>query len=387
LGVEKLSLVTVIGAGPAGLRCAELIANEGFEVTVLEEHTTVGRPVQCAGLVSETGLSELELGLNQEDYVVNSIYGAKMVSPHNVVLKVRKKKPVAQVIDRFKFDQLLYKRALKAGAKVALGTKLIDITESSLFLEAKGRGELMKSNVVVAADGPNSLVRNTTHPKIGGESFVHGFQYRVEGSFDKKMVELHFGSYAKGFFAWVIPESETIARIGIGAKLGQDIEKRMKVFMQEKKFDVKILSKSSALIPVINPLKQLVGTNTLLLGDAAFQTKATTGGGIVMGLNAAEIAAESVANNLKHNSPLKEYENNIAPVNKELALHWKIRAYLNSLNDHKLDDLFAKAKNAGIEAFLEEHGDMDKPSRFVKKILLKPRLWGLAPTAMRFILG
>jgi hypothetical protein len=30
---------------------------------------------------------------------------------------------------------------------------------------------------------------------------------------------------------------------------------------------------------------------------------------------------------------------------------------------------------------------MDKPSKFVKKMLLKPSLWGLAPAAMRFALS
>jgi geranylgeranyl reductase family protein len=382
-----MALVNVVGAGPVGLRCAALLAKEGFETEVLEEHSTIGRPVQCAGLVSREGFLDLNLGLEEQDFVLNKVFGARIFSPHGTVIEVRKKKPVAMVIDRFKFDQLLYKQALKANVSVKLNSKLIDFRNGNLFLEAKGHGELKKAKIVVGADGPNSIIRHSIYPKIGTESFVHALQYRIEGSFDEKMVEVHFGSYARGFFAWVIPESSGVARIGLGAKLGRDVEKHLKIFLHEKNIEGKILSKSSALIPIREPLKNAVEGNALLLGDAGFHTKATTGGGIVMGLEAAAVAAETVANNLKHHSSLAQYNKNLSQLNRELSIHWKIYSYLNSLKVDDLDKLFLKAKNAGIEQFLEEHGNMDKPSKFVKKMLLKPSLWGLAPAAMRFALS
>ena len=382
-----MALVNVVGAGPVGLRCATLLAREGFETEVLEEHSNIGKPVQCAGLISREGLSGLKLGIEEQDFALNWIFGARIFSPHGTVLEVKKRKPVAMVIDRLKFDQLLYKQALKANVSVKLNSKLIDFRNGNLFLETNGHGELKKSKIVVGADGPNSIIRHCIYPKIGGESFVHALQYRIEGTFDEKMVEVHFGSYARGFFAWVIPESSGVARIGLGAKLGRDVEKHLRIFLSEKKIEGKVLSKSSALIPIREPLKNAIAGNALLLGDAGFHTKATTGGGIVMGLEAASVAAETIANHLKHQSSLAQYDKNLSQVNRELSIHWKIYSYINSLNEDALDKLFVKAKNAGIEQFLEEHGDMDRPSKFVKKMLLKPSLWGLAPTAMRFVLS
>jgi len=384
---SEMALVTVVGAGPVGLRVAGLVAEQGFEATVLEEHASVGRPVQCAGLVSKTGLDELGLGLKEEDFVQNKVYGARIFSPNNTVLEIKKRKPVALVIDRLAFDRLLQKQATEKGAKVKAGTKVIDFRNSSLFLETKGHGEMIKSSIVVGADGANSVIRHGMHPGIGSESFIHSLQYRMEGSFDPKMVEVYFGGYAKGFFSWVVPESEKVARVGLGTRLGQDIEKRMKVFLHDKKVEGRILGKSSALIPIRQPLKEVSSDNTLLVGDAAFQAKATTGGGIVMGLAAAEKAAEAIAGKLKHGSPLKEYDGKIAGIRKELSLHWKIYSYIHSMDESSRDNLFAKAKKAGLEAFLEEQGDMDRPSRFVKKMMLKPRLWGLAPTLLRFAIG
>ena len=45
--------VAVVGAGPAGLYAALLLAEEGFDVGVLEEHSVVGVPAHCTGVISD----------------------------------------------------------------------------------------------------------------------------------------------------------------------------------------------------------------------------------------------------------------------------------------------------------------------------------------------
>ena len=42
--------IVVIGAGPAGLHAARLLAERGLDVIVLEEHEAVGQPVHCTGI-------------------------------------------------------------------------------------------------------------------------------------------------------------------------------------------------------------------------------------------------------------------------------------------------------------------------------------------------
>jgi hypothetical protein len=55
------------------------------------------------------------------------------------------------------------------------------------------------------------------------------------------------------------------------------------------------------------------------------------------------------------------------------------------MKPEQLDVLFRKAKAAGIEAFLAQYGDMDNPSKFMRKMLFKPKMWGLLPTALRMV--
>ena len=162
--------------------------------------------------------------------------------------------------------------------------------------------------------------------------------------------------------------------------MGENPAENLKAFIEKKGLVLDVLDKTGGLIPISRPLKNLCWQKTLLAGDAAFQTKASTGGGIIMGLKAANACAKTIVNHLKNNKSLSDYNSNIAEINKELSIHWKIHSYLNGLGNRQIDELFQKAKKAGIEEFLQEYGDMDNPSRFFGKVLGRPKLWGLLPT-------
>jgi len=375
-----LGIVNIIGAGPIGLHCAALLAEEGFEISVFEEHSTVGRPVQCAGLISRSGIEDQKIELGNS--VLNEVKGAKIFSPGGEFLTIERNETVAYVVDRFLFDQMFFKKAKRLGCEIKTESKLIDVRGNSLFMQSNGHGELLKSKITVGADGAHSVVRHAIFPKLFEKDFVHAMQIRAEGKFDKTLAEMHFGSFAPGFFAWVVPESSTVARIGLGVKPGNNPGDSLKEFLGQKYPNVRTLSKSSALIPIAQPAKELVSDSVLLVGDAAAQTKATTGGGLIFGLRASEACAEAISNYLKHRHPLANYARNLQDVNKDLALHWKLHNYIQGLKPKKFDSLIRKAKDAGVEEFLQDFGDMDKPSLFLRKMLLKPKMWGLVPAAL-----
>jgi len=374
--------VCIVGGGPAGLKTAIDCQARGWETVVLEEHPEIGKPVNCTGIISKSGVEEY--GISLDDILVNPIKGANIFSPSGEKLELRRKLDVAYVIDRAGLDKQLAKQAEKAGAKIYTNTKLLNIRNESIFIEREGRGELLKAKLLVGADGPNSLTRQIMGIQKTRNDFAHAYQVRVKGNFDPSMVNVYFGPFAKNFFGWSAPESREWTRAGI-ATSELNVKSNFELFMTQKNLRGEYCDMCSSLIPVGPPMKDIVKENIMLVGDAAFHTKATTGGGILASINAGIAAAKAIDGHFKNKKPLKDYLNYLKPLYKELELHWKIRRYMNSFSDRDIDAMFAKMKRAGVEGFLEQHGDMDKPTLFVNKMVGNPRMWGMLPELLKFM--
>lgn len=376
--------VLVVGGGPAGLTVAKECQKNGWKTALLEEHEEIGKPINCTGIISADGVRDT--GLKIDKILVNRIRGARIFSPKNLELKVQRTETVAFVVERDKLDKNLAMEAADAGAEIMLKTSILDVRNENVFVKSKGRGEIKKAKIIVGADGPYSKTRSLMGISVPKEKFVHAYQFRIKGNFEKDFVQVHVGSFAKDYFAWVVPENEETARIGLAVSDGsvrqsfEEFEKR--IGATGEKCDM-----CSALIPCAEPLKNPVKGNMLLVGDAALQAKATTGGGIIAGINAGKACAKAIDQHLKEKKPLTDYSKYLKELNNELRLHWKIRKYLNTLNDQKYDDLFAKMKKSGIEEFLNRHGHMEKPSMFVGKAINNPSMWRLFPDALKFIMS
>ncbi len=331
--------VSVIGAGSSGLRLARKLAEKDIPVTVFEDHAEIGIPEHCSGLISARNTHEL--GFDLKDSLTNTIYGAKIYSPNNTQLRVESKKPVAFVMDRSLFDKTLYQQAKKAGADIQLSTSVMNIRGKTIFTQSKGRGGVKKADIMVAADGVNSRLRKLVGVESKATDFVHSYQVKASGNFDPRFVELYFGeNFAPHFFAWVIPENESSAKIGLGCKVGVNPVHAFKKFLKEKQIDIHIKSDNSFLIPCAPPIRTLVKDNIALLGDAAYQTKATTGGGIIMNCKSADILSNVIHDHIHHASPLETYEKRMEPIFRELDLHYKIHTYQSRQTDAQLDKLF-----------------------------------------------
>ncbi|MCD6434266.1 MAG: FAD-dependent monooxygenase, partial [Candidatus Diapherotrites archaeon] len=255
-----------------------------------------------------------------------------------------------------------------------------------VFLETRGRGGFIRAKHIVGADGANSLVRRIANFTLPREArLLMAYQIIAQGSFEPHTVEVYLTHFAKDFFAWVIPENSKTARIGIATN--SNPKEAMKKFLIEKQLEIEQIKEFGGLIPIGPPLKSCVSGNAIIVGDAAFHTKSTSGGGIVTCATAARIAAKAIEENIRKAKSLSNYNKMLSPLYKELVLHWKIRKYLSSLSINKIDKLFEKAKKAKLDEFLSEYGDMDEPSRFLGKLMLKPSAWFLLPKLIKIIIG
>ncbi|MBD3249395.1 geranylgeranyl reductase family protein [Candidatus Woesearchaeota archaeon] len=352
--MKDYKMIAVIGGGPVGCFLAWKLAEKGKDVHIFEEHPVIGKPVQCTGILTKEIRKIVDI---EDEFLLNEIKKVKVYS----------KRALSEfevddiVIDRAKFDKYLAKMARKAGAKIHLNSKFLGYEDDGIIIQdtKSKRKKRVDADAIVGADGPLSEVAKSSG-MYGKRDFYVGVQARVKGNFDDRY-EVYLGSIAPGFFAWVVPESSRIARIGVaGKKYSSKVFKR---FLDVKNIDKKdIISKQAGLIPVWKKVKISKG-NVFLVGDAAMQVKATTGGGIVPGLKAADKLADCLSDGGDYGKAVRGIEN-------ELWLHSKIRQFLNNFSDRDYDKLIRLL--SGVKKELKNR-DMLLRSAF-KIILKQPRL-------------
>lgn len=357
-------MITIIGAGPIGCYTGYLLAKAGLDVEIFEEHKVLGKPVQCTGIVTNSFKNIIK---PRKEFLVNTLNKVKVFAPNNDFLELNLKREEF-VIDRVKFDQYLANKAVDNGVKLYVNHKFIGKEKDRLIVKDLSNNKVKKKkyNYLIGADGPLSQVAKT-FSLYGKRDFFIGCQARVKVNINPDCYETYFGRDFPNFFGWVVPESDKVARIGLAAKANSVYF--FKKFLHRKKIKGKdIIERQSGVMPVYNPKIKTKKNNVFLVGDAATHVKATTGGGLIHGLIAAECLAESIIKN-------KSYENICRKkIEKDLRIHLMIRNILNKFTDKDYNYLIELAgKKKKVKKIIETY-DRDFPMKFSFKLLLnEPR--------------
>ena len=193
-------------------------------------------------------------------------------------------------------------------------------------------------------------------------------QARVRIKTDKNIFEAHPGSIAPEFFAWLVPENSSIARVGLATK--KNVNFHFKKFLKLKNIKEKnIVEHQAGIIPRYNPKLKIKNkeNNIFLVGDSATQVKATTGGGLIPALSSSEILADSITKNKSYEKEFKKR------INKNLFVALKLRGILNEFTDKDYNYLPNLFKNKKIKNIIEKY-DREFPSEFIAKLLMaEPR--------------
>ena len=348
-------MISIIGAGPAGSYTGYLLAKSNHEVNIFEEHSKIGEPVQCTGIV--TSAIEKIIPLDKT-FLVNKINQVEVFSPNNNSISIKLKNPNL-VIDRARFDRFLIKRAQKAGANLYLNHKFVDFKKPYVIFEDR---KPYQTDIIVGADGPLSRVAKVSG-LYGKRDFVIGLQARISSSFKKGLVEFHLHPH---YFGWIVPESIDIARVGIAAK--SNAKSHFKDFLKRIDRRYKTLEYQSGLIPVYNPYMNTQTDSVYLVGDAATMVKPTTYGGIIQGLMASEELARAITENLDYQSLWKKR------IGKELRYGLLIRRMMNNFSQSDYNELLDMVNQNGLKRVISTI-DRDFPSQMLFKLAIKqPKL-------------
>ncbi|MBW2997082.1 NAD(P)/FAD-dependent oxidoreductase, partial [Candidatus Woesearchaeota archaeon] len=281
------------------------------------------------------------------------------------------------VIDRVRFDKHIAEQAKKAGTRIFLDSRITGIknVNSKKKLRIKNarrkNARVTETDILVGADGPKSLVSRF----IGNKkpNVWVGLQASVKMQAEKNTYDVYFGKDFPGFFGWVVPENDTTARVGIATTRNPKMvfNRFMKRFKKHR-----IVEMQGGLIPMYDPKVVVEQNDNYIVGDAATQVKATTGGGLVPGLKAAECLARAIQNRTGYKKELKS-------VDKELKMSLLLRKMLDRFNEADYNRLIKTVSSEKMNKLLNKH-DRDRPSRIVfKSVIKEPKLLVFAQTLFR----
>jgi flavin-dependent dehydrogenase len=362
--------VVIIGAGVVGLTLARELASHGIDTKVYESKKTVSEgAARASGILSIAGLGST--GIPYERCITNRLSGA-VLHAGKETLKIKAKEAKAYLIDRGALAESCMESAKEAGAEVQLGTRM-------------GIGELLdlasdRNSILVGADGAVSSVASTFgFPSIDEYILTYKAEYDDADIEDQSMVDLFFSNrIARRFFGWTAPHSGSRVEIGLGisSKVKVNSYAAFESFLGSGALGnlldgARKTSGYASIIP-LSFRKVTVKDNVVLVGDAAGQIKATTGGGIIFGCLCAGVLAKVIAENAKGASRLSVYDREWrARYGTELKMHGLLHEYYSMLNTRSFETLFKLSRVFGLEDFLSRYGDMDRPSLMLKRFFLR----------------
>ena len=293
--------VVIAGGSISGLMSAREIAKKGHSVLVLEEGFEIGTPDHCGGLVSKSALTELGIEPTQKtfDSMINS---ALIYAPGGKQIRINSKKQKVIAVNRRELDKQIARQAEQSGAEIRVKTGFKEKTK----LGVKTTDGEIGCKILVDCRGVGALINNAR------DGVLLSAQYEVYADWiEDGRVEVYFDNVKyPGFFAWIIPSGNGAGKVGVA---GREINTSnlMEQFLKSKGTHSTI-RKIFAPIWIKGPIKNFIAENTVIVGDAAGQSKPTTAGGIYSCGMGGIFAGNAITKYLDSNdhTHLKQYQKN-----------------------------------------------------------------------------
>ncbi|MBU1197406.1 NAD(P)/FAD-dependent oxidoreductase [Candidatus Micrarchaeota archaeon] len=360
--------VVVIGASAVGSLSAKYVSDKGLDVTLLEEDAKAGKFNRCGGIFSKEGMDQT--GVPYRRILLNEVKGARILS-RKKEMRIKSSSVKGVVLDRQQFDELCADQAVSSGAHLLLNHRVTDYSSNGSMKALTTHGTF-SSKVMIAADGVGSLAAKKWQlPPFKTSDLVLSYQAEFENANvpDREMVDVLLDTDAyKHFFAWTIPVNEERIRVGVATTDMAQIHKARKaVFSHPAIADQIEGARKTFDFHYTIPLRYRKQTQKrfgkaygLLVGDAAGQVKATTGGGVIFGSKCARALAEEATAFLSNEKETLEYESCWrAQHGRILDVHYGLHRTYRLFNSSLTDFALQIGNTLQLNRVFEKRGDMD----------------------------
>lgn len=315
--------VLVSGAGPAGSKCAEELAKNGFKVALIERDANWRKP--CGGAVSSRIFKYFPKlrKLNYSPITAISMFSADYI---NFKYSWKGQRDAAIHVDRLDFDNFVRNIAIDEGTELFDNHLSIDFVYKQgkkIGVKAKTREgtKELYGKLIIIADGVGSklALKSGLRDKWKIEELGLAKCAIIEGETeaDKEGMTVYFRPY-KGY-GWIIPLDGKRINVGCGTFHEDNSKYNLNTIYQEfrnnpniKKYfpqeHYKTIWEGAYPLPGIGVMeKSLYDDNIMQIGDAAGFISPISGEGIHPGVVSGKVASEIASKALEVEDLSKQF--------------------------------------------------------------------------------
>jgi len=278
--------VVIIGGGPAGLRCAELLGKSSLSVLLLEKENSFGDKV-CAGGVTRKDISVMDI---PDCIIEHKITKTAIFTPKRNSL-TNGDEPFVFTLDRRALGQWQREQIDDKKVEIRTNAKVMEIQPKHVVVNDE---EKVGYHYLIGADGYNSIVRK--YLNIPQEKHLIGIQYAVPVQKVNPRLEIHLHStYFKSWYGWIFPHKDHfVVGCACDPKLmpARVLKIHFHTWLKEQSISVENARYESA--PISYDYRGLKFDNIYLVGEAGGFASGLTGEGIYQSLVSGEAAARMI---------------------------------------------------------------------------------------------
>ncbi|HJT17742.1 MAG TPA: NAD(P)/FAD-dependent oxidoreductase [Thermoanaerobaculia bacterium] len=284
--------IVVVGAGLAGLRTAQRLAERGASVLLIDRKDSLAAPIHTTGIFVRKTWEDFNLPDEQLGAPIRDVF---LYSPALRRLHL--------VADRAEFRigrmQWIYASMLEACARAGVrwmpSTRFESLDGDRVIVTRRGHRETHRARLIVGADGPRSRVAAVLGLDRNSE-FLVGVEDIVASSERPALHCFVDPRLAPGYIAWIARDGEK-AHVGVaGYRDRFNPAAALDAFRNRHFANSRAIERRGGLIPVNGVLRRIACERGLLVGDAAGAVSPLTAGGLDGAMRLSELAADAIVN-------------------------------------------------------------------------------------------